>query len=61
MCEYVMHALYPDIIARHVPVMPESPIQDEPQVHREREPEEEPYAGGFILNQLIPLLLLLRT
>ena len=41
--------------------MPESPIQDEPQVHREREPEEEPYAGGFILNQLIPLLLLLRT
>jgi hypothetical protein len=30
MCEFVMHALYPDIIAKHVPAMPVSPVQDEP-------------------------------
>ena len=28
----VMHALYPDIIAQHVPAMPVSPIPDEPQI-----------------------------
>ena len=42
MCEFVMHALYPDIIAQHAPTMPVSPISDEPQVHREHEPKEKP-------------------
>ena len=55
MCKYVMHALYPDIIARHVPAMPVSPIQDEAQVHREREPEEEPDVGSFIFESVDPL------
>ena len=50
-----MHALYPDIIARHVPAMPVSPIQDEAQVHREREPEEEPDVGSFIFESVDPL------
>jgi hypothetical protein len=55
MCEYVMHALYPDIIAKHVPAMPVSPIQDQPQVHQEREPKENPDVGSFIFESVDPL------
>ena len=55
MCEYGMHALYPDIIAQHVPAMPVSPIPDEPQIHREREPNEKPENDSFIFDSIDPL------
>eukprot|EP00435_Cladocopium_sp_Y103_P022705 s3286_g5.t1 len=53
MCEYVMHAMYPDIISRHVPAMPVTAITGEPQEHREREPEEEPEVQGYIFESTI--------
>ena len=55
MCEYVMHALHPDIIAQYVPAMPVSPIPDEPQVHREREPKEKPENDSSIFDSIDPL------
>ena len=51
----VMHALCPDIIAQHVPAMPVSPIPDEPQIHREREPKEKPENDSFIFDSVDPL------
>ena len=41
MCEYIMYALYPDIIEKFCPAMPVMAFSEQ-QVHREREPEEEP-------------------
>ena len=41
MREYVMHAMYPDIIIKHVPAMPVTQIHDEPQPHRERGQSQE--------------------
>ena len=55
MCEFVMHVLYPDIIAHHAPAMPVSPISDEPQVHREHEPKEKPENDSFIFDSVDPL------
>ena len=55
MCEYVMHAMYPDIISRHVPAMPVTAITGEPQEHREREPEEEPEVQGYIFESTDPM------
>ena len=53
--KYVMNALYPDIIAQHAPAMPVSPIPDEPQIHREHEPKENPENDYFIFDSVDPL------
>ena len=34
MCEYVMYAMYFDIVIKHVPAMPATQTHDEPQPHR---------------------------
>ena len=50
MCEYVMHAMYPDIVAMHVPAMPVSQIHVESQLHREHQPHGRPVDDNFIFD-----------
>ena len=55
MCEYVMHAMYPDIISRHVPAMPVTQVIEQTVEHREREPEEGRDGAVFIYDSVDPL------
>ena len=44
MCEYIMHALYPDVLVRNVPAMPVVAFEENEHQHRENEPEKNTYA-----------------
>ena len=49
MCEYIMHALYPDILAKNVPAMPVIKVTDTAQEHRENEPEKDINAMPMVI------------
>ena len=49
-----MQAMYPDIIIKHVPAMPVTQIHDEPQPHREREPQEGPEDSAYVFESIDP-------
>ena len=51
-----MHATYPDIIIiKHVPAMLVTQIHDEPQPHKEREPQEGPEDSAYVFESVDPL------
>ena len=49
MCEYIMHALYPDILVKNVPAMPVVAFEESEQQHRENEPEKNTYAMPMVI------------
>ena len=49
MCEYIMHALYPDILVKNVPAMPVIGLDDARQEHRENEPEKDINAMPMVI------------
>ena len=51
MCEYIMHALYPDILVKSVPAMPVVAYEGHEQQHRENDPPNEGvYAMPMIID-----------
>eukprot|EP00434_Breviolum_minutum_P040269 symbB.v1.2.035778.t1/scaffold4900.1/size33223/1 len=49
MCEYIMRALYPDIVVKNVPAMPVVAFEESEQQHRENEPEKNTYAMPMVI------------